>query len=404
MIFQLAWRNIWRNKVRSFVIMSSIAFGLMAGLLVVGIFLGMVNGRVNTLIHDETGHLQLHHRNFKQDLDPAMVLPKIYSLDSFLQRDSRINNFSFRSVAAGMLSTPSGTAGIQVYGIVPAKERVVTNFDTKIIEGQGFDAAKKGQVVISQKMAKKLKLKKGHKLVLTLSDTAGTLVASAFRVAAIYQTANAPLDELNIYVRQNELNELLGIPGQSHELIVQVNDDRQLGEVKKFYSSLSSLLIAETWQELSPETELMIDTIDVYSYLIILIVLLALSFGIVNTMLMAVLERTHEIGMMIALGLNRLRLSSLVLIESILLTLLGMPLGILCAWFLINYYQKAGIHWYQLKEDMMSRFGFSTILYPEFPWHQLLPMIAFVTVTAILSGAYPVWRALRLDPVAALRK
>lgn len=404
MIWQLAWRNIWRNKIRSMVIMCSVALGLMAGLLVVGVFLGMVNGRVNTLIKEETGHLQIHHLHFKQDMEPAMVLPTIRTLDSILQRDRRINSYCFRSVAAGMLSTPSGTAGVQVNGIVPAKERLVTNFNAKVTEGQGFDITKKGQVVISKKLAKKLKLKKGLKLVLTFSDTAGTLVAAAFRVAALYQTANAPFDELNIYIRQEELNELLGTPGQSHELIIQVKEDRQLAEVKASYSSLSPLLLVETWQELSPETALMMNTIDVYSYLIIIIVLLALSFGIVNAMLMAVLERTHEIGMMTALGLNRWRLSLLVLTESILLTLWGTPVGILLAWLLIAYYQKAGIHWYRLSEDMMSRFGFSTTLYPEFPREQLFPMVCFVTATALLAGVYPVWRALRLDPVMALRK
>jgi ABC-type lipoprotein release transport system permease subunit len=337
-------------------------------------------------------------------MEPGKFIPVVQELSDYLKSEPRVKNFSFRTVAQGMVSTASATAGVQVYGIDPATEIVVSGFDAKLKEGKGFQVERKGQVVISKRLAKKLKIKNGNKLVLTFTDSSGALVKAAFRVAALYQTANTPLDEVNVYVRQQELNELLGIPGQSHEAVIQLHDGKELAPIKIELQHRFQQLQVESWQELSPETELMVNTIDIYSYIIILLVLFALAFGIVNSMLMAVLERTHEIGIITALGFNRLRLSILILCESVLLTLVGTPLGIAISFMLINFYHERGIDLYHLREDMMSRFGFSTVLYPEFPSNLVFPIVGFVVITAILSGLYPVWRALKMEPVDALRK
>ena len=139
-------------------------------------------------------------------------------------------------------------------------------------------------------------------------------------------------------------------------------------------------------------------------YIIIGIILFALAFGIVNTMLMAILERTQEIGVMMALGMNRLRLFLLVFLETVLLTLIGTPLGLGIAWIVTTYYNRHGLNLENMGKEMMNSFGFSTLIYPEFPAEKLAAIMGIVLFTALASCIYPAIKALQLQPIEALRK
>ena len=202
---------------------------------------------------------------------------------------------------------------------------------------------KKNEVFIGKKLADKLKLKPGSKLVLTFTDTAQEIVSGAFRIAAIYQSDNAPLDERNVYVKIADLNELLGIPGRFHEIAILLNKDETLETTQKKLQKKLPQYQVESWMDISPEMDLMVRTTDQYSYIIIVIIMIALAFGIINTMLMAILERTREIGMMIALGTSKIRVFTLILLETLFLTIAGTPIGIFVGWVVINYFNKRGL-------------------------------------------------------------
>ena len=139
-------------------------------------------------------------------------------------------------------------------------------------------------------------------------------------------------------------------------------------------------------------------------HIIIIIIMMALAFGIINTMLMAILERTREIGMMVALGTNRSRIFLLVLLETVFLTLAGTPVGILAGWFATSYFTKHGLDMAGVGKEMMNSFGFDTMIYPEFPGDRLMGVLIIVTATAIIACFFPAMKALKLQPVDALRQ
>ncbi|HET9057564.1 MAG TPA: FtsX-like permease family protein [Chitinophagaceae bacterium] len=404
MIIIMAWRNIWRNKMRSLVIMMSVIIGLFAGIMVLALYKGMLQGRVKTVIYAEVGHIQIHDSNFKKDYEPSYILKNGDDILTQLKKIPQIKSIALRSITQGMLSTTTGSAGIQINGIVSESENEVSQLSKKIIEGKGFDPRKKNEALIGKKLADKMKLKLNSKLVLTFIDSSANLVSGAFRVAAIFQSDNAPLDERNIYVRQNELNDLLSIAGNYHEIAVILDKNQNTEIIKQQLQKQFPDKSIESWREISPETDLMVNTVDVYSYIIIIIILFALAFGIINTMLMAILERTREIGMMTALGLNKLKMFLLVLVETIFLTIAGTPLGLMISWLIINYYNKHGLDLSGMGKDLMSSFGFSTIIYPEFPIEKIISVMLIVIITALLSSLFPAIKALKLQPVEALRK
>jgi putative ABC transport system permease protein len=403
MIFIMAWRNIWRNKMRSIVIMLSIAIGLFAGIAVQALYKGMMKSRVRNVINAEVSHLQLHDNNFKKDYEPKFVISKG---DEVLQAISKLPGVKIaapRSITNGMLSTTTGSAGVQINGVIPELEYEATQLKKKIVEGNVFDTAKKNQVMIGKKLANKMKLKNGAKLVLTCTDSSGAIVSGAFRVAAIYQSANAPLDERNVYITMNDMNELLTTGNSFHEIAVVLNNDDDVPAiVQKIHQQFPDYK-TESWKEISPETDLMVNTTNQMSYIIMIIIMFALAFGIINTMLMAILERTREIGMMVALGTNKLKIFLLVLLETIFLTLAGTPIGILVGWLTANYYNKNGLDMSGMGKEMMSSFGYSTVIYPEFPADKITGVLMIVFITAIISCLFPAIKALKLKPVEALQ-
>jgi putative ABC transport system permease protein len=400
----MAWRNIWRNKMRSIVIMLSIAIGLFAGVAVMALYNGMQASKVRTVIDAEVGHLQVHDTNFKKEYEPGYVLRDGSKAIDEIRKLPQVAVVAPRSIAPGMLSTTTGSAGVQVNGVIPSLEYDASQLKAKICEGKEFDSSRRNEVVVGKKLAKKMKLKPGTKLVLTLTDTSGTIVAGAFRVAAIYESNNAPLDEKNVYVVMRDLNALLSIGENFHEAVILLKKDQDISLVKPVLLEKFPWWKIESWNEISPETDMMVRTTDLYSYIIMVIVMIALAFGIINTMLMAILERTREVGMMMALGTSKGRIFLLVLTETAFLTLAGVPLGLLIGWLVTAYFNNNGLDMSGMGEDMMRNYGYSNIVYPHFPFDKLAGILVIVISTAFISSLLPAIKALRLRPVEALRR
>jgi ABC-type lipoprotein release transport system permease subunit len=364
----------------------------------------MMKGRIRIVIDTEVGHLQLHDRDFKKDFEPKYIISKGVEVLNAVRLIPGVRLAAPRSICNGMLATTTGSAGVQINGIVPDIEYRASQLKNKIIEGNLFDSTKRNQVMIGRKLANKMKIRTGSKLVLTFTDTTGSIVSGAFRVAAIFQSANAPMDERNVYITMTDMNTLLATDNAFHEIAILVNKDDDVPVMEETIAQKFPKYLVESWKEVAPETDLMVKTTDQLSYILMTIIMFALAFGIISTMLMAILERTKEIGMMVALGTTRLKIFLLVMLETIFLTLAGTPVGILLGWLLTGYYGKHGLDLSGMGKEMMSSFGYNTIIYPEFPTEKFGGVMLIVFCTAIISCLFPAAKALRLQPVEALKR
>jgi ABC-type lipoprotein release transport system permease subunit len=367
------------------------------------LYKGMIRAKVRAVIDREAGHIQVHHPRFQDDLMPVFTITDTRVLDK-VRKVPAVQAVAARVVTTGMLTTTSGSAGITIYGIEPEAEKAISKLDQKITAGSYFTSETRHPIAIGKKLADKMKLRLRSKVVLTFVDTTNTMVAAAFRVAAIYESDNAPFDERTVYLPLQQLATLLNTGPHVHELAVILRRDEDLEAAARDLSRIFPNLRVETWKQVSPETELMVSTTDQYSYIILVIIMLALAFGIINTMLMAILERIREIGMLVALGMNKIRLFLLILYESIFLTLLGSPLALITSYALIAYFNRNGLDLSGFGQEMMKQFGFQNLVYPEFPWDKLPGLMIIVAATAVLSGLLPALHALNLKPTEALRK
>lgn len=402
MIGRIAWRNIWRNKVRSLVVIFSVMLGIWAGTFIMSFSFGLSDQYVKSAIDGEVSHIQVHDSAYLKDKDIAYTIPHADTLLDAIRHIPAVRAACARTLVNGMVSSATTGTGVSINGIDPIREDSVTHLAGKVEEGNYFDAKTRNPVLISQRMADRLKVKAGNKIVLTFQDANGNITAGGFRICGIYHTGNSVYDDLHVFVRSEDLNRLAGIDAP-HEIAVLLYSNDALDNVQHSIQTLAPDLTVQTWRQIAPELSLVIDSFDEYMYLFIAVILLALCFGIINTMLMAVLERIRELGMLMAVGMNKLRVFSMIMLETIFLALIGGPFGVFFAWLTVNYFGKRGINLKMFSKGFES-YGMNpevyTRLLPEFYFNILVMII----LAAVLSAVYPSIKAIRIKPAQAIQK
>jgi putative ABC transport system permease protein len=403
MLFKIAWRNIWRNRTRSLVVIASVAVGLFAGMFMMAFFEGMAKQDVENTVETQLSHIQFHNPSFPADKAANYIIQNGPALIAKLKKDINIKAVSGRLVTTGMISSSSTALGVEIHSVVPSDEKAVSSIWKDIIQGAYFSGLKKNEIVIGQKLAEKLGIKLHNKIVLTFQSTTGDLTAGSFRIAGIFRSPNSAFDESTVFTQADDLAALLGTGNGIHEIAIILKDDQQVdtaaGVFKKEYPSL----LVQTYKELSPEIAMITGVVDQAMYIIIGIILLALMFGIINTMLMAVLERQREFGVLMAIGMNKPRVFFMILLESVMLTCAGIPAGILLAVVTVGMLARHGIDLSAFSQAL-SQYGFSSIIYPDLKQSMFLPIILMTAFTAVLSAIYPAIKALRFKPAEAIHK
>ncbi|NNE28279.1 MAG: ABC transporter permease [Saprospiraceae bacterium] len=314
-----------------------------------------------------------------------------------------ITAVSRRTMCNGMIRSARGARGITIRGINPQEDNRLTRLEEKIIEGKFLVDGKKNQILISEEIAEKLQLKLRKKIVLQFQDFNGDITAGSFRVAGIFKTGNTIADLGSVLVNRVDLNRLLDNGESTHEMAMVIDDVESLATIKSSIQERWPDLLVEDYRDLSPDVRLYEQQIGISLSIIGTIFMLALIFGIINTMLMAVLERTRELGMLMAVGMNKLRVFGMVVIETIMLGLIGAPIGLLLGWLTIQYFGSVGIDLGAFAEGI-EKFGMNTKIFPELSTDIYIKVMGAVLITALLASIYPAIKAIRLRPMEAIRK
>ena len=381
----------------------AVALGLYAGVWSSAFMKGMLVQRIDKVIKTELSNMQIHNPEFRKTSEFNNYINGSDVLSDEIRGLDHVNGVSNRIVIQSMVSSAETAAGVKIMGVIPDEEKKVTNLSTKIIDGAYFEGIKRNPVVIGKKLAEKLNVKVRSKIVITAQDLDNNIMSGAFRVAGIYYTNNNMYDESHIFVKYSDIQKLTLFPeGSCHEIAISLDDNEFLIPVQDQVKSKAEGLEVLNWQELSPEMSYMTESMDLYMYIFIIIILLALLFGIINTMLMVVMERTKEIGMLMAIGMRKGRIFRMIVVESILLSLVGGILGIIAGAAVATFRSNHPID-LSMWAAGYEALGYDAFVYLDLQPDLLINVTIMVIITGVVAALYPAYKALRNDPADALR-
>jgi len=403
MLISISWRNVWRNKFRSIIIMAAVAIGLTAGIFMTSFYRGMANQRIEKAIRTDIAHIQIHHNKFRENNDINLFIPEALKKAADIRGFDSVKGAAVRIISYSVIASAETSTGIKISGINPEQEIEVTEIQNRITEGTYLNEGKRNPILISSALAEKLMVKLGSKVILTMQDINNSIVSGAFRITGIYDTKTDSFDESNVFVNYRDISLLLSLPsGAAHEIAVRVTDNEHVTDVyDKLHSEYNRLEIV-TWSELSPELWFLTEGMNFLMYVLFVIILLALLFGLVNTMLMVVLERTREIGILMAVGMNKVRIFLMIVLESVFLALTGGISGVVGGTIISKYFETHKID-LSIMGNAVKDMGFDTLVNTSVDVRLLIIVTILVIITGILGSLFPAYRALKNNPSETIR-
>ncbi len=400
-VWRLAWRNLWRNYRRTLIMLSAIAIGSWAMIVMISFMRGMVDDMINNSVQHFLGHVQIHNPHYRDDPSIVNRMPPLPDqARQFL--DQPPWRWSQRIRVPAVISSERESLGVELMGIVPEGEMTLSSLPKQISSGHFLNSADSDGIVIGARLARRLQTELGKRVVIMSQDPDNNIADRGFPIVGIYTASMESLEERYAFIGLHTAQRLLNVGNSLSEVEIQGPDFRH---VDNLYETLQQLLPGRDvapWYRLDTYLGTMLGVMDGFVLVWIVVIFLALSFGLVNTLVMAVYERVREIGLIMALGMRPAAIMQQILLETLLLLLLGLLLGNLLVLLTVIPLHD-GIELTSVAEGM-EMFGATPRLYPVLYAKDWCLANGLVIVLGLLAGLLPAYRASRYDPVRALSK
>ena len=399
----LAWRNLWRNYRRTLIMLAAITVGVWAMIFMTALMRGMVDDMLHNGIRGLPGEVQLHHPEYRDDpsIDNSMQLPDGELLLALQAPEVRA--WTARVKVPAVISSERDSRGIHLLGVEPEGELQLGFELDDMHEGRFIESSDDKGIVIGAKLADRLETRLGKRIVIMSQDPDNNIADRGFRVVGIYRAKLESMEEVNVYAGLETVQKFLKLDDQVSEVVASGDDYRRVddwfGQIRQ---AAGELIEAVPWYQADAYLGSMLAMMDGFVLVWIVVIFLALSFGLVNTLVMAVYERVREIGLMQALGMRPSTILYQILLESFLLLLIGLVIGNLLA-FATTYAVQDGID-ISVVAKGMEMMGGSSVLYPSLLLKDVVLSNVVVIVLGLLTSLLPAWQASRYDPIEALSK
>jgi ABC-type lipoprotein release transport system permease subunit len=404
-LLKLAWRNIWRNKRRTIILLCAMATGLIGIVFCEGFVLGWLDSMIEHATNKTSGQLTIFARGWFQNPGVEKNFALDPSIEAAASGDPRVKAWSPRVRVDGLLNTADRSGMIAILGVDPAREAGVSVVPSAIAEGRWLQSGDENAAVIGAATAKRYNLKLGRKVVLLSQAADGEVGTGAFTVVGLFRTENETFDRSFAYISLPAAQRLVNLPGRATEVSLRLHDLNAADEVAK---TLRAAIQSEpcdvlSWEEQQPLTVKMIGMADVQTGIIYVVFFLAMAFGIVNTLLMAVNERYREIGIMLAIGARRAEIVAMVVLESLFLAVIALLIGNAVGLGLVWHFGRAGLD-LSAWSKAMEMYGGAGILYLRVGADAVGRVSLATFAIAIVFSLYPAVRASRFKPIEAIQR
>ncbi|MEL7187463.1 MAG: FtsX-like permease family protein [Pseudomonadota bacterium] len=402
-LFMLAWRNLWRNHRRTLIMLGAITVGVWAMIFMTALTRGMVDQMISDGIETLPGHVQMHAPKFRDD---PSISNRISMSDDALQAqyaDAGFVAWASRVRVPAVITSERASRGLTLLGIDPLAEQGLTFIDESTIDGRFLESSEDNGIVIGKKLANTLETEIGKRIVIMSQDPNNEVADRGFRVVGLYTASTGSVEEAFAFVGKTTAQRMLGIAGETTEVVFLGDDYRNVEPVyEAVIAGADDTVLVQRWTDVDTYLGTMLAVMDGFVLVWVVIIFLALSFGLVNTLVMAVFERIREIGLMLALGMQPRAILGQIVIESMLLLSIGLAIGNLLAWLTVIPLD-GGIDLSAVGEGM-EMMGVSSTLYPRLYVSDMILATVVVLILGFLASLSPAWRASRYEPVEAITK
>ncbi len=397
---KIALRNIARNKIRSVITLAAVSAGLGA-LIFLNAFVDGGNAQmINNYTDLVTSHIQIHKKGFHKNMGLDKSISNPGKIESALQSAAGVKTYTRRIKEFVLISSRKKSSGILLVGINPEREKKVTTMHKRV---KGEFLNQDNQIILGKDLFDILEVTKKDEIVIMTQAADGSLAADKFVVAGSLTTGAGETDRTIALITLNKAKELLVMPDKISEFAIRTDNvygvDNTAGNLRHTINNPDYEIL--TWKEIDPLVLQWIEFNQTFVFVIMLVVLLVAIIGILNTLLMGILERIREFGVMLSLGTKRSQIMLIVSLESFFLGLTGAILGIIIGFCVTLYFGRYGIDLSHVGEAF-KEFYVGTVIYPRIFWNNILVSSLSIFIISLLAGLIPAWKAANLKPTEAI--
>ncbi len=402
---KMAWRNLWRNPRRTVLTVSAIAFASLLLVFMLSFQLGSYETMINAAVKLQTGHLQVQAAGYHDTPDIRKVVAEPENVGELMEAEPSVSAWTPRSEAFSLISSADRTYGAMVVGIDPRREPSVSTLADLIRDGTFFDDTDAAEMLVGRLLARNLNLAVGDELTVLGQGRDGSVAATVLTVRGIFSSGQDDFDRSVVQMPLGYFSEVYFMRGAVHKVVGVCDRLSDVAGAKAAIAEglddIEGELTVLDWDELMPGLMQAISMDLIGGLIFWLLLIIVVAFSILNTFLMAVFERTRELGVMMAIGTRPGRLSRIILAESGIMTLVGVGIGVGLGCLVTLYFESRGIDVGGASE-LLAQYGISGRMYPRLSVVSASLGPAMVLIITLLAALWPAWKVRRLTPVAAM--
>jgi ABC-type lipoprotein release transport system permease subunit len=402
-VLRLAWRNLWRHARRTWLTIGAMVFSNTLLVFMISFQFSMYGLMIDNTLQVFSGHLQVQAPGYKDDQKMRQVVPDVQRLADRLRHELDSDSIAARGWAFGLASSDERSYGIGIYGVEPGYETRVSNIPGLVKDGEYLERSDAMEIVIGTMLARNLRVGVGDELTLLGSGLDGSFAAAVVTIVGVFDSGVKEIDRNIAEMPLAAFQDMFYMDGAGHQVVILAStlDEVPLLE-QRVAATLPDGLVVHDWNALQPGLKQAIQADMSSAFFMYGILVILVAFSVLNTQLMSVLERTHEFGVVMALGMKPGRLGRLIMLETALMGLIGFLFGaaagaLLTYWFSVNGLTYPGM------EEMVANFNLPGRVYPQVSLLKTVFGPAVVFLFTLLAAAYPAWRLRRLHLVEAMR-